>query len=254
MKDSPFWSLAPGALAKELDCGTEGLSAVEARRRIAAQWPNRLRPRASASVYSLLLAQFRNPITVLMVIAAVISVFLGEKTEGILILAILAMSGLLGFWQEKRAADTVGGLLGMLKVKARAIRDGAEVEIGGQDVVPGDKVRLEAGSAVPGDALILDSQDLFVDESALTGESFPAEKAPGALKAEAVQHERSNSAFLGTHVVSGMATVLVAAVGDRTQFGGISRELNLRAPETAFERGTKHFGYLLLEAALIQAS
>ena len=251
MSDTPFWTQSTDELTKILGSGPRGLGVAEAVRRIAAEKPNRLQAKSSGTIWVLLWAQFKSPITLLMMVAAVLSIFLGETTEGVLILIILGLSGFLGFWQERRAADTVRNLLSLSKVKVRVMRDGKPSEIDIEEVVPGDLVNMEAGSAVPGDGLILDSKELFVDESPLTGESFPVEKHPGQVGADAPARERTNSLYLGTHVVSGMATYLVAAVGLQTQFGKISRELNLRAPETAFERGTKHFGYLLLEVAMI---
>ncbi|MEO7424843.1 MAG: cation-transporting P-type ATPase [Fibrobacteria bacterium] len=119
--DVPFWSHKPEDLLAELASGPQGLTGAEAERRVAEQRPNRLHARESESAYILLLAQFKNPITVLMIVAAVISIFLGEHSEGVLILIILVMSGLLGFWQERRAAHTVQSPLGMLKVNALAI-------------------------------------------------------------------------------------------------------------------------------------
>ncbi len=251
MNEIPFWSRTAELSLRELGSGHNGLGSAEALRRIAAEKPNRLQARETATVLALLAAQFKNPITILMAVAAVLSIILGENTEGVLILIILGLSGFLGFWQEHHAAHTVRSLLNLLKVKVRVVRDGKESEIALDEVVPGDVAILEAGSSVPGDALILESTDLFVDESPLTGESFPVEKRAGPVGTDAGPHERTNSVYLGTHVASGMARVLIAAVGTGTEFGKISRVLTLRPPETSFEHGTKHFGYLLLEVALV---
>ncbi|MDB5104916.1 MAG: putative magnesium-transporting P-type ATPase [Fibrobacteres bacterium] len=251
MNDEPFWGRTPEALLRDLGSGVNGLDAAEAAKRLEQGKANRLHARETATTFGLLAAQFKNPITMLMTAAAVLSIILGENTEGALILIILGLSGFLGFWQERRAAHTIRSLLDLLKVKARVVRNGKESEIALDEAVPGDVAILEAGSSVPGDALILESRDLFVDESPLTGESFPVEKRAGPVAADAGPHERTNSVFLGTHVASGMARVLIAAVGTGTEFGKISRVLTLRPAETSFEHGTKHFGYLLLEVALV---
>jgi Mg2+-importing ATPase len=249
----PFWSLAPEALYASLESSPQGLSPEEAALRAAPLKSHRLHVRKGVSFARLLLSQFASPITVLLVVAAGLSLSLGDIVEGVLILIIIAASGFLGFWQEKRAAVTVEKLTGMLTLRASVLRGGEPAEAPIDEVVPGDVVILEAGSAVPGDALILESKDLFVDESPLTGESFPAEKRSAPVTAEAGPHERVNSLFLGTHVVSGTARALVARIGDATVFGKISGDLAHRPPETAFEHGLKHFGYLLLEVALALA-
>ena len=105
--------------------------------------------------------------------------------------------------------------------------------------MPGDVVLLKAGDVIPGDCLILESKDLFVDEAALTGETFPVEKSAAVLAAETPLAQRTNALFMGTHVVSGAATAVVVLTGGATEFGQVSAELKLRPPETEFERGVQ---------------
>ena len=107
-----------------------------------------------------------------------------------------------------------------------------------REVVPGDVVLLAAGSLVPADAIVLEATDCFVNESVLTGESFPVEKTPGVVARASVLTERTNCVFLGTNVRSGTARCLVVATGTATQFGAIAQRLTLRPPETEFDRGT----------------
>ncbi|HET7234252.1 MAG TPA: magnesium-translocating P-type ATPase, partial [Longimicrobium sp.] len=142
-------------------------------------------------------------------------------------------------------------LLRRLRTRAAVIRGGRTVEIDSDHVVPGDVLVLSAGSAVAGDARVLSANCLYVDQAALTGESFPAEKAPGACPADAPMEARANAVFAGTHVVSGGGTALVAATGGRTVFGGVAGDLAHRPPVTGFERGVRRFGYLLLEITLV---
>ena len=118
-------------------------------------------------------------------------------------------------------------------------------------IVPGDIVTLSAGSSVPGDGVVLESRDLFVDEATLTGETYPAEKSPSVVVATAPLSKRPNSLFLGTHVVSGSAKALIVHMGKDTEFGRIAHRLKLRPTETEFERGVRRFGYLLLEVTLL---
>jgi Mg2+-importing ATPase len=142
-------------------------------------------------------------------------------------------------------------LLAIVQIRAAVLRDGKEQEISIEEVVPGDVVILNAGDVIPGDCVILESKDLFADEAALTGETYPVEKQLGVLSAQASLSHRTNSLFMGTHVVSGTAKALVVYTATATELGKISSSLRLRPPETEFERGVKRFGYLLMEVTLI---
>jgi Mg2+-importing ATPase len=206
-------------------------------------------PGARVAPLRILLGQFASPIVVLLAAAAALSLAVGERTDGSIILGILLASGLLGFWQEHRAGDAVARLLSTVRTTATVRRDGAEREVPLDEVVPGDVVLLRAGTTVPGDALLLESRDLYVDEAALTGESFPAGKVAGTVAADAALARRSGAVVLGTHVVSGLATAVVVRTGARTEFGAIAHRLALRPAETEFEHGVRRFGYLLLYVA-----
>ena len=124
------------------------------------------------------------------------------------------------------------------------------MEVFVEEVVPGDLVFLSAGGSIPGDCLVLESRDLFVDEATLTGETYPVTKEIGILPAETPLAKRSNVLFTGTHVVSGTATALVIKTGLETEFGQVSQRLELRPPETEFEQGISKFGYFLMEVTL----
>jgi Mg2+-importing ATPase len=166
-------------------------------------------------------------------------------------MAIVLISGLLGFWQERGAANAVQRLLALVQIKARVLRNGSECEIGTEEIVPGDVVLFSAGDLIPSDCILLESRDLFIDEATLTGETFPVEKSAGVVPADTPLAKRTNALFMGTHVVSGSAKAVVVYTGKNTEFGAISEELKLRPPETEFERGVRRFGYLLSEITLI---
>ena len=131
------------------------------------------------------------------------------------------------------------------------MRDGSLKEMPLEELVPGDIVMLNAGDIVPGDCLILESKDCFVDEAALTGETYPVEKVVRVLLPETTLGQRTNALFMGTHVVSGTAKALVVNTGTETEFGKVSDRLKLRHPETEFERGVSRFGYFLMEITLL---
>jgi len=248
-----FWSIPVSEVLSRLETNPEGISFAEAEARRERWGANHLTPKKRTDVVSLLLRQFSNPIVLILIAAAAISIFLHDAPDAFIILAIVLASGLLGFWQERGAAGAVERLLALVEVKVEVLRDGAPHEVPSTDVVPGDVVLVSAGATVPGDCLILDARDLFVDEAALTGETFPVEKSLGFVAADAALAKRTNSLFMGTHVVSGSAKVLVVATGRQTEFGKVSERLRLRPTETEFEHGLRRFGFLLLQVTLLLA-
>lgn len=250
-ENSAFWAVPQEGLLLQLNASIEGLPEAEAQRRRKEYATSRLQPKKEASSLFLFLDQFKNPIILLLIFAAVLSIYLHQAVEASLILIIIFISGILGFWQERRAANAVAGLLSMVRVNAEVLRDGKKVEVPLDDVVPGDIVILTAGDIIPGDSRILESRDLFVNEAALTGETYPADKMAGVLPSDAPLAKRKNSLFMGTNVVSGTAKALIIAIGKDTEFGRVSKRLELREPETEFEHGVRHFGYLLLEVTLM---
>src|SRR4029077_17139168 len=135
--------------------------------------------------------------------------------------------------------------------KTMVLRDGQEHEVPLQGVVAGDIIRLRAGALIPGDCRLLTSRDLYLNEATLTGESFPAEKSVTVLPAATPLGQRVNALYLGTHVISGMGTAVVAATGRDTEFGRISERLEHKQPETGFERGLRHFGQLLIKIVVV---
>jgi len=246
-----FWSCPVETLAAELVSSVAGLSAGDAEERLRRYGANSLKPGKRSGWFALLVAQFTTPIILILLSAAALAIFLGEGIDAVIIMVIVGVSGLLGFWQEKSAADAVRSLVALVQVKTMVLRDAHAVEIPVEQVVPGDVAILNAGDVVPGDGRILESDHLFVDEASLTGETFPMEKSPGLVPANAPLSQRTNSLFLGTHVVSGTAKLLVAQTGKQTEFGKVADKLKLRPAETEFEHGVRRFGYFLLEVTLL---
>ena len=248
---SAFWSLADEELLRMLDATEAGLDEKEAQKRLKQYGANLLKPSKRLHSLSLLFSQFKSPIILLLIFAAILSFYLHEVTGASIILIIISISGMLGFWQERRAADAVAGLLSIIQIKASVLRDGEQNEVLTEYIVPGDIISLRAGDIVPGDCRILQSRDLFVNEATLTGETYPAEKMAGTLDQDTPLAGRINSLFMGTNVVSGTARAVVVHTGNDTELGSISQRLKVREPETEFERGVKHFGYLLLEVTMV---
>jgi P-type Mg2+ transporter len=247
----PFWSVPAGELLQRLETAVQGLSEAEVAARLDRYGANSLKPRRELSWPGLLLGQFKSPLVLILVAAASLAFFLHDRTNAGIILGIVVVSAVLGFWQEYSAAGAVAKLLAVVQVKVQALRDGLQRDVPVDEIVPGDVLALNAGDVVPGDCRVLESKDLFANEAALTGESFPAEKLAGVMPAETPLGGRTNVLYMGTHVVSGTGRALVVRTGRDTEFGKVSDRLRLRPPETDFERGLRRFGYLLMQVTLI---
>ncbi len=246
-----FWSVPATELLQQLQTTPQGLTSDEAQQQLRRYGANLLRPKKRLDALALLLAQFKSPIILLLLFSAGLSFFLREPTDALIILAIVLLSSFLGFWQERGAANAIEKLLAIVQIKASVLRDGSPKDIPVEEIVPGDVVILNAGDSIPGDCLILESKDLFINEATLTGETYPDEKTAGVLAAETPLGQRTNTLFMGTHVVSGTAQAVVVRTGMDTEFGQVSERLKLRPPETEFEHGVRRFGYLLMEVGLV---
>ena len=179
-----FWIFSPEESLKNLQVTGNGLTANEAKKRLAQYGANRLKPPKRSDAFTLLVAQFKSPIILILLFATGLSLFFHNLVDALIILSIVVISGLLGFWQEHSASNAVEKLLAIVQINAAVFRDGKQQEIPVEDIVPGDIVFLNAGDIVPGDCLLLESKDLFVDEAMLTGETFPVEKNVSVLPAD----------------------------------------------------------------------
>ena len=241
----PYWAVAARDLLDRLGAGPDGLSSSEAGRRLAEFGPNRLRDAGRTRALLILLAQFKSPLVLMLVFAALISVLTGGVVDTLILLGIIIASALLGFVQEYHAGNAVERLRQRVRLMVQVRRDGQTGEVGVDEVVPGDIVLLSAGSLIPADGVVLTANDFFVNEAVMTGETFPVEKRPGLVGGEASLVERSNAVLMGTSVRSGTAEVLICRTGMGTEYGRISAHLNLRLPPTEFEQGIHHFGNML---------
>jgi P-type Mg2+ transporter len=246
-----FWSISGREMLLQLQATAQGLTTDEARARLTRYGANLLKAKKKSDSLSLLISQFKSPLILILLFATGLSFFLHDPVNALIILTIVLVSGLLGFWQEHSATHAVESLLAIVQIKTTALRDGRPQEIPVEEIVPGDIVILNAGDIVPGDCLVQESKDLFIDEATLTGETYPVEKSMGVLAAEAPLSQRTNALWMGTHVVSGGAKALVVGTGKQTEFGKVSERLKLRPPETEFEHGIRRFGYFLMEVTLV---
>lgn len=198
----------------------------------------------------LLLKQFTNPLVLLLVIAVMLSVVLGQSSDSIIIFLILLITGLLGFWQELKAGRAVAKLRALTEMKHVVLRDNHPVSLPTRQVVPGDIILFDAGDIIPADCRIIECNDLHVNESMLTGESFPVEKAAGVVNHSLSLNSKYNCLWQGSNVISGSATAIAVHTGTETIFGQMAHSLT-QTPETSFEKGIRHFGYFLLKTTVI---
>jgi Mg2+-importing ATPase len=239
-----------GELFARLDTSPKGLSSREAEQRRRTHGSNELAVAGLRSKVAAFLRTVVNPLVVILLSAGTASAFLGQVGDAVIIGGIVLLSSGLNFWQTYRSERAVKRLQGQIAPTATVLRDGAWVELNRRELVVGDVIRLCAGDLVPADARLFEGDDLHVQQAALTGESMPAEKGVSPGKLSALGPDSYDLVYLGTSIVSGVGLAVVFAAGQATAFGDIVERLAARPEETEFERGTKHFGMLILETVM----
>jgi Mg2+-importing ATPase len=230
-----------------------GLTASEAARRLGVYGPNAIRS-YGASPLSILWRQLRNPLLILLSAATITSFIVGERTDAIIILAIIGLSVGLGFFNEFRSERVVEALHASIRHRALILRDGQTLTVDVTDVVPGDVALLRTGDLVPADLRLLQARELECDEAVLTGEAMPKSKRPDPEHGEdLVELGLRSIAYMGTTVRGGSGRGLVLQTGSRTVFGKIALRLGERQPETAFQRGLRSFSILLVRVTAVLA-
>ena len=229
-----------------------GLSQREASERLAKFGANELAQRPRPGLLALLWDQFNNYLVIILIVAAVVSLSLGEVVDSIAILVIVALNAVVGVIQEAKAEQALEALQKMAAPQAQVIRDGRPVTIPGRQIVVGDLVVLEAGNYVPADLRLLESVNLRVEEASLTGESVPVEKNAGVvLDRDIPLGERSNSAFMGTLITYGRGRGLVTATAMDTQIGLIAEMIqSFETEPTPLQKKLEHLGKVLGTACL----
>ena len=244
-------SLTADEVLAKLQTSQSGLSSQEVQSRLATYGPNELAEKQKRTGFVEILYHLRNPLVLILLIAALISGFVGDITDAVIIFFIVLLSVVLDVYQETKAQNAAEALKDRVSTKATVLRDGVEQEVKLSEVVPGDIVYLIAGDLVPADCRLINAKDLNLNQSALTGEAFPVEKNANPLPiATSELTGWNNYVFLGTSVVSGTGTAVVVKTGGLTQYGGIAKELVSKAPETEFEKGLRRFGALMTEVTL----
>ncbi|QFU89632.1 HAD-IC family P-type ATPase [Amycolatopsis sp. YIM 10] len=199
----------------------QGLSSAEAARRLIEYGPNRLEAERGPGLAAMLLAQLKDPLVAILVVAAVVTFAFGDYVDGGVITGVVVLNAVIGAVQEAKARRALDALAKLVPLETTVLRDGVVCRISAEQLVPGDVVDLAAGDRVPADVRLAETRSLEIDESMLTGESLPVPKSPEPVPDSAPLADRTDSAFSGTLVTKGTGRALVTATGKATQLGAV---------------------------------
>jgi Mg2+-importing ATPase len=245
--------LLPAEVVARLGSADSGLTAEEAALRLLRVGPNAVRSHGARPL-AVLWRQLRNPLLILLAAATIASLVVGQRTDAIIILAIVGLSVGLGFFNEYRSERVVEALHASIRHRALVRRDGQPIAVDVTDVVPGDIVLLRTGDLVPADLRLVDARELECDEAVLTGEAMPKTKRPEPeQQPDLVELGLRSVAYMGSTVRGGSGTGVVLQTGARTAFGKIAIRLGERQPETVFQRGLRSFSILLVRVTALLA-
>lgn len=234
----------------ELHSSSAGLTNAEAQRRLCIYGPNRLGAPVHRKPFFEILGRLRNPLVLLLLVAGGVSAVVGDATSAGIIGLMVVLSIAFDYLQEHRAEMAADKLRKSVALRVTTRRDGIDQEIAAENLVPGDVIDLSAGSLVPADGLVISATDLFIQQAALTGESFPAEKSADTVPDEDALDCAVNAVFMGSSVLSGIGSILIVKTGGDTQLGMVGGIISQDHPPTAFDEGIRHFGYLILRITL----
>ena len=243
--------LQPEKIYKNLNSSVNGLSWKDLKIRLKKYGKNTLIEEKNHNHLMEFLGEFRNPLIIILLVASIISVVLGENLNALIVIVIVLVSTILNFVQERKAGNAAEKLKERLKTKVMVIRDGKHSEVNLADIFPGDLVFLNAGDLVPADCRVISAKDFFINQSALTGESFPVEKSASKVSMKNPSlSDLFNTVFSGTNVETGTATVLVLKTGKDTEFGKIAHNISQVEPQTDFTMGINKFSNLILKTTI----
>ncbi|MFW9959893.1 MAG: cation-translocating P-type ATPase [Candidatus Thorarchaeota archaeon] len=239
-------SMDTKAALESLDSSENGLTQEEAEQRFLEYGPNEITITQRSSSIKLFFNQFKNILTIILIVAAVVSLLVDEAVDAILILSIVFASALLGFVQEYRAEKALEALRKMLNPSALVIRSGRPITIASRDIVPGDIIVLKEGDRLPADGRVLQSVNLKISEAIITGESIPVQKNIDPLPETTPLGDRRNMVLSGTEITYGKGIALVINTGLDTEFGKIAKQVaTLKKEVTPLEKRTKEIGFWL---------
>ncbi|MEI7452299.1 MAG: magnesium-translocating P-type ATPase [Candidatus Falkowbacteria bacterium] len=228
----------------DLKSSASGLSSDEAKERLSVYGPNKTKKNEELSLFLKFLTYFKNPVIIILIFAVIISLMTGDNRNSIVIGVMILLSVALNFQQEYKSGKAAEKIAKKIALYAVIIRDGAESKCLAEKIVPGDIISLSAGDIIPADGQIIESDDFFINESNLTGESFPVEK----------RRDEQNIVYSGTNVLSGFAKVIITKTGSATEYGKIADKINEHSQSNAFELGINKFGTFLIKIIVLIVS
>jgi len=252
-----YHELSAGEVAHSLNTNpARGLTAAEVRQLLNQYGENELKAKPGKPAWLRFILQFNQPLLYILLIAGIVKAFLGSWTNAIVIWGVTVINAIIGFVQESKAEGAIAALAQAVTTEATLLRDGQKIRIPSREIVPGDVVLLASGDKVPADLRLVNSRNLQVDESALTGESVPVEKSTSPLQPDTPLAERSNMAYAGSFVTFGQGSGIVVATAGNTEVGRISQTIeqrtNLSTPLTRkFDKFSRTLLYVILGLAAL---
>ena len=222
LTNKEYWAMSAEATLEALSTTREGLSETIANERLEQFGKNVLPHDGRRLKFKILARQFASPLIIILIVAGIVTLTLQDYKDGIFIFVAVLINAALGFYQENKAVDALSSLKKYVKEKARVLRGGLEREVGVEELVPGDVIKLTAGVRVPADGRVFLSNSLSVDESILTGESLPVSKTTNPVKESASVIDRDSMIYSGTSIINGIGLAAVTATGTNTEFGKIA--------------------------------
>jgi Ca2+-transporting ATPase len=221
-ENTSFWSTSVTNSLSALNTREAGLTNKEVEKRLATFGKNTIKEKTRLARTAIFLNQFRSPLIIILLIACVVTLAIGEFIDAAFIMLALAVNTALGYWQENKAESVLEELHAYIRTQVRVRRENQEHEIDATTLVPGDIIQLTTGNRVPADARIISANRISIDEAILTGESLPVQKTARPVALSATLADRTDMIYGGTLVVDGYATAVVTATGENTEFGRIA--------------------------------
>ncbi|MFH0954882.1 MAG: magnesium-translocating P-type ATPase [Candidatus Micrarchaeota archaeon] len=246
-----YWALPIPEVLSRLGTSENGLSLAEAQKRLMDTGKNRIAKQEKRHSLSILVSQFTNPLVLILVLAAIVAFFFGETLDAAVILVIVVVNAVLGFFQEYKAEKALEELEKFVVIKSKVLRGGDFLQIDSQEIVGGDIVFLNIGDLVPADIRLIQSEELTMDESVLTGESVPVLKHTSVLPSgHSLPQYLENMAFMGTTVSGGYGHGVVTATGSATFFGKTASFLKSESDESQFQKNIGQISNLLVKVII----
>jgi len=247
-----YWSESSEEILRKFNSSKNGLSDGEAEARLEQYGHNDIPKREEKTALRLLVSQLRDLLVIALIVAAIVSFFTGGEIEGTIILVIVVINVLVGFAQEYKSEKTLQKLAVLIKYRTKVLRENRTLEVDTRDIVPGDLILLETGDRVPADLRLIETDELEMDESIVTGESYPVHKLSDVILAEKLEpQKRENMALTGTLVVDGKGKGIVVSTGMKSTLGQVAGMLKLTQPPTNYEKGMRNFSKFLIKAILV---